>query len=220
LLSTKRIIVAAVGVPVLLALTACGGQYGGDGYTGNDTNVSATTTPEATADANDNGANNGLQAGAIVAPVGIATDKLIATTVPKMGKVVTDSKGWILYRFDKDTAKPSASNCSGQCAAVWPPMLTDGNPTVEGMPRENVGTITRDDGATQLTVGGWPVYRYIGDTKPGQWTGQMVAGTWFVIDPNGKKNLTCVPTATPTAVAPPAAGSADQGSGSNSGSGY
>jgi predicted lipoprotein with Yx(FWY)xxD motif len=202
---------------MLLALAACGGQYGG---TGGDTKVSATTTPEATPEATSD-APNGLNAGQIVAPVGIATDKLIATSVPKMGKVVTDSKGWILYRFDKDTAKPPATNCSGQCAAVWPPVLSDGNPTVEGMPREAVGTVTRDDGASQLTVGGWPVYRYIGDKKPGQWTGQAVGGTWFVIAPDGKKNITCLPTATPTAAAPPAAANPQSStSGSGNGSGY
>ena len=218
MLATKRILVAAAAVPVLMALTACGGQYGATNNADN-TSVTVTTTPAPSAAANDPA--NGVQAGAIAAPVGINTDKLIATTIPKMGKVVTDTNGWVLYRFDKDTAKPSTTACSGTCATVWPPVLTDGNPTVVGMSRDLVGTVTRDDGATQLTVAGWPVYRYIGDQKPGQWKGQMVNGTWFVIAPDGKKNLTCVPTATPTAVAPPAASAPQASSGSSgSGSGY
>src|SRR5687767_11181462 len=33
----------------------------------------------------------------------------------KLGEIVTDAKGWTLYRSDDDTAKPSQSNCSGDC---------------------------------------------------------------------------------------------------------
>ena len=39
------------------------------------------------------------------------------------------------------------------------------------------------------------VYRYAGDKKPGQWLGQNVAAKWFVINPDGTKNLTCLPKA-------------------------
>jgi hypothetical protein len=55
----------------------------------------------------------------------------------------------------------------------------------------------------QLTVAGWPVYRYVGDKKPGTWRGQNVNGTWFVIKPTGAKNLTCLP-AVSKPVPPPA----------------
>ncbi|WP_089153855.1 hypothetical protein [Micromonospora sp. NBS 11-29] len=145
------------------------------------------------------------------------TDELVGKSLPRMGKVVTDQDGWVLYRFDKDTANPPQSNCVGKCADVWPPALTDGNPQLQGVSDDKVGTVTRQDGTRQITIGGWPVYRYIGDKKPGQWKGQGVGGTWFVVDPNGKKNLTCLPTGTPKPVAPPAAG--DSGS-SGGGSDY
>ena len=212
--ASKRIIATIVGVPALIvAMAACANQNGTatDPYVGTDVAVTGSPNPN-------NNAPAEVNPGALQAPVGIQTDKLIGATVPKMGKVVTDAKGWILYRFDKDTAKPtSVSACSGKCAEVWPPVLTDGNPVVEGMDRSAVGTITRDDGASQLTVGGWPVYRYVGDTKPGQWKGQMVGGTWFVVAPDGKKNLSCLPTATPTPAAPPASNNSDPATG---GGGY
>jgi predicted lipoprotein with Yx(FWY)xxD motif len=121
-----------------------------------------------------------------------------------MGKVVTDQNGWVLYRFDKDTTNPVKSNCIDKCAKVWPPALTDGNPKLDGVDPALVGTVTRDDGTTQITLNKWPLYRYIGDKKPGQWKGQNVGGTWFVVAPDGKKNLTCLPTPPPKAVAPPA----------------
>jgi predicted lipoprotein with Yx(FWY)xxD motif len=121
------------------------------------------------------------------------TEELIGKTVARMGEVVTDEEGWTLYRFDKDTADPPASNCNDECERLWPPSYTDGNPEVEGIDEDLVGTVTRDDGTRQLTIDGWPVYRYYGDKKPGQWKGQAVGGTWFVVAPDGKKNLECLP---------------------------
>jgi predicted lipoprotein with Yx(FWY)xxD motif len=148
------------------------------------------------------------------------TDQLVGKKVPRMGNVVMDQDGWILYRFDKDSADPPSSNCVDKCAQVWPPALTDGNPQLQGVSDDKVGTVTRQDGTRQITIGGWPVYRYIGDKKPGQWKGQGVGGTWFVVDPNGKKNLTCLPTGTPKAVAPPASGDAGSSDGGSSGYSY
>lgn len=142
------------------------------------------------------------------------TDQLVGKTVARMGKVVTDGEGWTLYRFDKDSANPPTSNCAGECAKIWPPALTDGNPEISGIAPDKVGTVNRQEGTKQLTIGGWPVYRYAGDEKPGQWKGQGVGGTWFVVAPDGKKNLSCLPTGTPKAVAPPA----DSGTGGDTGS--
>jgi predicted lipoprotein with Yx(FWY)xxD motif len=110
-----------------------------------------------------------------------------------MGEVVVDEKGWVLYRFDKDKIDPSKSNCDGDCAKLWPPALTNGEPKLDGVSSDDVGTVERSDGTKQITLGGWPVYRYIGDKKPGQWKGQNVGGTWFVVKPDGTKNLTCLP---------------------------
>jgi predicted lipoprotein with Yx(FWY)xxD motif len=137
-------------------------------------------------------------------PAGIVTTTLIAKKVPRMGNVVTDAKGWILYRFDRDTSDPSSSGCVNNCAKVWLPVLTDGVPKLKGIDESEVGSLMRDDGGIQVTIGGWPVYRYIGDLKPGKWKGQNVAGTWFVVSKNGKKNLTCLPPVS-KAVKPPAA---------------
>jgi predicted lipoprotein with Yx(FWY)xxD motif len=151
------------------------------------------------------------------APVGIVVDKLIATSIPKMGKVVTDGKGWVLYRFDKDTAAPPASNCSGTCAKIWPPVLAQSTPTLSGVAPEKLGTVMRADGNLQVTLAGWPLYRYIGDPKPGAWKGQNVGGTWFVVAPDGKKNVTCLPTPPPAAVAPPADPAANAGTNNGGG---
>lgn len=214
----KRTITAACGLmaAAALALAACAPSgYGGDD--GGDppaapalANATGTPEPTASSEAPADNSNSGTNSNVKL------TEELKASTIKKMGKVVVDQGGWVLYRFDKDKADPPKSTCNGDCAKVWPPSITDGNPSIEGISTDLVGTVTRDDGTKQLTVNGWPVYRYIGDKTPGKWTGQGVAGTWWVIDPTGKKNLTCVPTATPTAAKPPADDTADKDDSSSS----
>ncbi|GAB7033287.1 SCO0930 family lipoprotein [Streptomyces sp. NPDC021749] len=105
----------------------------------------------------------------------------------KLGPVVTDSKGMTLYRFDKDTAEPPKSNCSGSCATTWPPVPADGASAPAGIAKSALGSVTRADGTKQLTIGGWPAYRYAKDTKAGDTKGQGVGGTWNALTAEGKK---------------------------------
>jgi predicted lipoprotein with Yx(FWY)xxD motif len=149
------------------------------------------------------------------------TTKLTAVTVKRMGETVQDQNGWVLYRFDGDEVKPEVeSNCNDDCAKVWPPVLVEkGKPKLKGVDADEVGTITRKDGTTQVTVGNWPVYRYIGDKTPGKWSGQNVGGKWFVVKPDGTKNLTCLPKISKP-VAPPADDSEESGDDSDGGSAY
>ena len=115
----------------------------------------------------------------------------LATVPTSIGTVVT-SGGATLYRFDKDTAKPAKSNCTGACATTWPPLLAHGAPKLTGVDPALVGIAVRPDGAEQVTLGGWPLYRYSGDKAPGDLRGEGGAGgTWHAIGPNGK------PAATP-----------------------
>lgn len=59
---------------------------------------------------------------------------------------------------------------------------------VDGVKPSAVGVIKRDDGTRQVTIGGWPVYRFSKDTKPGDTNGQGVGGTWFGVTPQGQKS--------------------------------
>ena len=225
----RRIMALAGGLLAAVALSACapqGSQYANSNYSnasgqqagagGDDVTAEPAPSESATADPADTGDDAAANNKARVR----LTTKLAGTKVARMGAVVTDQDGWVLYRFDKDTAKPAKSNCSGKCAEVWPPALTeDGAPDIEGVDGNLVGTVDRGDGTQQLTLNGWPLYRYIGDKKPGQWKGQAVGNTWWVIAPTGKKNLTCVPKNPPKAVAPPSdADESGDAAGSDSGS--
>lgn len=141
----------------------------------------------------------GLGAGAAV------TSQLSVQTLAGLGSVVIDASGWTLYRFDKDTANPPASNCAGVCAKTWPPELVGAvKPTVRGIDAKLVGTLRRPDGTTQLTLAGWPLYRYSGDARAGARTGQGKGGTWWAVQPDGKRNTLGVPpvaSVRPTAAA-------------------
>jgi len=122
------------------------------------------------------------------APAEAAGTTLIkAMDVVPFGKVLTDKDGMTLYRFDKDKPNPPVSNCNGDCAAQWPPVLADGNVVAEGVDQNLVGTVVRADGTRQVTVGGWALYRFAKDTAACQTNGEGVGGTWFVAAPDGKK---------------------------------
>jgi predicted lipoprotein with Yx(FWY)xxD motif len=204
LVVTKKLIIGAVGgVLVAAAMSGCApkgqnNQYGSAGQNPALANATGEPTKAPDPSATPSTAANNAKA------VGKPVTELKATAIPRMGKSVTDSEGFVLYRFDGDKVKPTQTNCIDKCAKVWPPATTTGDPKLTGVDASLVGTITRPDGATQITLAGWPLYYYIGDKQPGKWTGQNVAAKWFVSAPDGKKNTTCLPQPPPAAVAPPA----------------
>ncbi|MGW4246178.1 hypothetical protein [Nocardia sp. NPDC004722] len=122
---------------------------------------------------------------------GVNAVQLRVVTDAKVGLRVVDRDGRSLYRFDKDTADPSKSNCTGDCATTWPPLLVSRGQSlyVDGIDPARTGFIERPDGSCQITVGGWPVYYFSKDKTPGDLNGQGVGGTWFAVNPNGGKAL-------------------------------
>ncbi|MBY8857105.1 hypothetical protein K7711_11505 [Nocardia sp. CA2R105] len=125
------------------------------------------------------------------APAGANAIELRVVIDPAVGMRVTDHDGRSLYRFDKDTAKPSASNCNGDCALTWPPLLVSRgqNLYVDGINPRLTGFVERADGSCQITIGGWPVYFFSKDKRPADLLGQGVGGTWFAVAPTGGKAL-------------------------------
>ncbi|KAB1947683.1 hypothetical protein F8271_03950 [Micromonospora sp. ALFpr18c] len=115
--------------------------------------------------------------------------QLTASKAGKLDPVVVNGAGLTLYRFDKDSNEPPVSNCDGDCAVTWPPVTVSpgGKIFVAGVRKEAVGTVARADGSRQVTINGWPIYRFAKDTKPGDTNGQGVGGTWFGVTPTGGK---------------------------------
>jgi predicted lipoprotein with Yx(FWY)xxD motif len=106
-----------------------------------------------------------------------------------LGRILVDGKGITLYDFVKD--KGTTSVCYGACAALWPPLLSNGKPVAgPGVRASLLGTTKRTDGKLEVTYGGHPLYYFVTDQKRGQITGQGVnqfGGPWWVISPSGKE---------------------------------
>jgi predicted lipoprotein with Yx(FWY)xxD motif len=98
------------------------------------------------------------------------------------GKYLADAQGKTLYWFEKDS--PGMSACTGQCVEKWPLFFRESVAPPEGMSPEDFSTITRKDGAKQTTFRGYPLYYWVGDTKPGDTSGHGFNDVWFVVDPN------------------------------------
>ena len=104
-----------------------------------------------------------------------------------LGTILTDGQGFTVYAFEAD--KGTRSQCSGACAAAWPPVTTaTAAITVTGAAKSLAGETTRPGGARQLTYAGHPLYRYSGDTSPGATSGQglvVFGARWDVLAPAG-----------------------------------
>jgi predicted lipoprotein with Yx(FWY)xxD motif len=133
--------------------------------------------------ASDSAASGGGSAGSSSA----SSHAVLSTADSSLGRIVVDADGRTVYVFDKDTAGSGKSACSGDCLAKWPAVTADSAaPEVDGVTGD-VGTITRDDGSMQVTLGGMPLYSYAGDSQAGDVTGQAVGGIWWAVGADGSK---------------------------------
>jgi predicted lipoprotein with Yx(FWY)xxD motif len=107
----------------------------------------------------------------------------------RFGRVLVDGRGFALYLFTRD--RRSRSRCYGPCAEAWPPLRTARRPIAgRGIPARRLGTTRRRRGARQVTYAGHPLYRYVGDRRPGQVLCQAVpefGGTWYVVRRSGER---------------------------------
>jgi predicted lipoprotein with Yx(FWY)xxD motif len=110
---------------------------------------------------------------------------LTAKGIP--GTYLTNDSGRALYMWDAD--RSGSSTCYQDCAVAWPPLtVTDHAVAGPGVDAALIGSITRTDGSTQVTYGGWPLYYFASDAKAGDLTGQGNTGfgaVWWVISPSG-----------------------------------
>ncbi|MFE1950895.1 hypothetical protein ACFW9D_10545 [Streptomyces sp. NPDC059524] len=168
----RRMRLAVVGTAAFLTIAAtsgCSDDNGGGGSSYASPSSSTSKSPSS-------------------APSGAAAEVKTAK-VGDLGTVLVDGKGRTLYLFEAD--KSTSSTCKGGCATAWPPLLTEGKASVGGSAQDKLlGTTKRDDGKTQVTYHGHPVYGYAGDTKPGDANGQALnqfGAEWYVLDADGNK---------------------------------
>jgi predicted lipoprotein with Yx(FWY)xxD motif len=121
------------------------------------------------------------------------------------GASLVGPDGRTLYIFTQDT--DGTSTCYDDCAAAWPPLeVPDGASLApgDGVTGE-LGITERDDGTSQATYEGMPLYYFASDAGPGDASGQGVNDVWFIASPEGK------PAAAPSESAEPSEdGDADE----------
>jgi predicted lipoprotein with Yx(FWY)xxD motif len=155
----SRLPLVAGAVGVLLLTAACGGSSG-------------TAAP--------------ASAGGATAAAKSTTAFSTAST--GAGKILVDAHGRAIYAFAADSKGKSV--CNGSCLTYWPAVPAGAKtPTAAPGVTATFGVLHRQDGTAQLTVDGWPMYTYVGDSKPGATTGQGMnssGGLWWVVSPSGK----------------------------------
>ena len=103
-----------------------------------------------------------------------------SATIAGIGLVLDNSKGFTLYHLTTDSS--SKTSCTGGCAQVWPPLLsTNGKVPASPGVMGSFSLLKRPDGGLQVTYNGMPLYRYVGDSGPGQAHGQGIGNVWFAV---------------------------------------
>jgi predicted lipoprotein with Yx(FWY)xxD motif len=157
----KRILLPALGLAATAVIAAGCGSNSSTSYGGTQTNK----------------------------PKPAASAAVVKTAKTSLGTILVDAQGHSLYMFKAD--KGGKSTCNGACASAWPPDMTSGKPTAGGdASAAKLSTTKRADGTTQAVYGGWPLYRYAGDSAAGDTNGQNLdqfGAEWYVLGADGKK---------------------------------
>ena len=143
----------------------------------------SSTAPVATAPPAASAAPSAAPSAAAPAPAagGVTVE---AKAVGAIGTVLVDGKtGLTVYIFTKDVKDSGKSVCSGGCLVTWPALSVPAGATPSGGSgvTGKLGTITRDDGALQVTYNGLPLYFFKNDQAPGDANG--VYENWEAVKP-------------------------------------
>ena len=165
----------------LLAFAGCGGDD-----SASDSESGAADSGAAVKDE-----NAATKTGEAESKTGGATRSKGTTVVlgdSQFGRILFDSKRQAIYIFESD--EQNKSNCYGDCAEAWPPVLTKGKPRDgKGVDRSLLGTTKRRDGKLQVTYAGKPLYFYAHE-GPGEVKCHNVnlnGGFWWVLGADGKR---------------------------------
>jgi predicted lipoprotein with Yx(FWY)xxD motif len=165
-----------IATVAMLALTACSDD--GSSVAG------ATSTPPTTEPAESPTASPSEPS---ETPSSSGRETEVESEDSSLGVILTDGKGNTLYAFDPDAQ--GAPTCYDDCAAAWPPFIAKGELKAGGnsddLDAGLLDTVERDDGGSQVTYNGWPLYFFSGDEAPGDTNGQGSGDVWHVISPDG-----------------------------------
>ena len=113
-----------------------------------------------------------------------------AKSLPQVGTVLVNVRGYALYMFAPDDQRQVT--CTSLCAQTWPPVRIRAGAALAagpGVRQALLGSDADPGGGRVVTYNGWPLYSYTGDVYAGQTTGQGIdlnGGYWYLIRPSGK----------------------------------
>lgn len=120
-------------------------------------------------------------------------DQVATSTSAGLGPILVDADGMTLYFADEETA--GSIKCTGECLGFWTPLTVSGSaaPQASGDLTQTLGTVARDDGKTQVTYNGHPLYTFKLDESAGQTQGNDFTDdfdgttfTWHAITADGQ----------------------------------
>jgi len=190
---THAFALLAVLAVAAIAIAGCGGggsSYGSGESSSGSSNENASSESSSGSGSRYGGSSESKSASSESPPGAESGAGVVSLgNAQKLGMILVDSNGMTLYDFHKD--KGTTSSCYGPCAEGWPPMLTEGEPTVgNGAMASKLGTTERKDGTTQVTYAGHPLYTFVEDKKPGEANGNDVSafgGQWYALKGNGEE---------------------------------
>ena len=131
---------------------------------------------------------------------------MVAIRSATLGTILADARDMVLYTYTADAG--GRDGCTGACLKYWPPLLLPGGAraAVAGAGVTGLGIVQRPTGA-QVTFEGKPLYTYLGDSRPGETSGQGIVdsgGTWYVAVLKAPVAATGTKPAQPAATTSPA----------------
>ena len=142
----------------------------------------------------------GFLAASTVARSATRTATTISLRKTGLGSVLVNAKGHTIYLFAKD--KHGKSACTGSCSKFWPPVLSQGKPSVgAGLKASLVGTTKRSNGTRQVTYNRHPLYTYALDKRAGQTKGEgnsLFGAKWWAVSAKGTAVVKASTTTTST----------------------
>jgi predicted lipoprotein with Yx(FWY)xxD motif len=136
------------------------------------------------------GGGSGAAGGGQQAAAGQGT-LLSSRTLPGLGAVLVDRSGKTVYSPQEEFG--GTIKCKGSCLSFWIPVKAGTTLSAPGGLPGKLGKLHRsDDGLTQLTYNGKPLYTFVLDKAPGQAHGNNyrdsfggVSFTWHALTTSG-----------------------------------
>ncbi len=106
----------------------------------------------------------------------------------KLGKILVNPAGSILYEFSNDHPKKDTCVKISGCSAVWIALPVQGKPTAgAGVRASLLSSIKLAGGASQVTYAGHPLYIYQAAPTLTSYAGaKQFGGRWYAINAKGQ----------------------------------